>query len=236
MATVKRVRLSKPVAATAQASAGSSYAAIPPKYSADAVIKTSIKRSMIKTTEKVIAVGASTGGTEALRVFLEGLPLDSPGVVIVQHMPEHFTKSFADRLNSLCKVTVKEAANNDTVIPGRVLIAPGNKHMLLKRSGARYYVEVKDGPLVNRHRPSVDVLFRSTAQYAGANSVGIIMTGMGADGAKGLLEMKKAGARTIAQDERSCVVFGMPKEAIKLDAAEKIMPLDKIAAHVMTLA
>jgi two-component system chemotaxis response regulator CheB len=231
MAHVKRIKPSK-VAALA----GSYSNAITPKYSADAVIKDTPVRSMIKTTEKVISVGASTGGTEALRVFLEALPHDAPGVVVVQHMPENFTKSFADRLNTLCRVTVKEAVNNDTVIPGRVLIAPGNKHMLLKRSGARYYVEVKDGPLVNRHRPSVDVLFRSTAQYAGANSVGIIMTGMGDDGAKGLLEMKHAGAKTIAQDEKSCVVFGMPKEAIKLDAADKIMPLDKIASHVMALA
>lgn len=231
MAHVRRISPAK-----AKAVAGASNTPVARKYSADAVIKNSPRRSMIKTTDKVIAVGASTGGTEALRVFLEGLPHDAPGVVVVQHMPEHFTKSFADRLNALCKVTVKEAENNDTVLPGRVLIAPGNKHMLLKRSGARYYVEVKDGPLVNRHRPSVDVLFRSTAQYAGNNSIGIIMTGMGADGAKGLLEMKNAGARTIAQDEKSCVVFGMPKEAIKLEAADKIMPLDKIAAQVMSMA
>jgi two-component system, chemotaxis family, protein-glutamate methylesterase/glutaminase len=231
MAHVSRISPAK-----AKAVAGASNTPVARKYSADAVIKNSPRRSMIKTTDKVIAVGASTGGTEALRVFLEGLPHDAPGVVVVQHMPEHFTKSFADRLNALCKVTVKEAENNDTVLPGRVLIAPGNKHMLLKRSGARYYVEVKDGPLVNRHRPSVDVLFRSTAQYAGNNSIGIIMTGMGADGAKGLLEMKNAGARTIAQDEKSCVVFGMPKEAIKLEAADKIMPLDKIAAQVMSMA
>lgn len=231
MAHVRRISPAK-----AKAVAGASNTPVARKYSADAVIKNSPRRSMIKTTDKVIAVGASTGGTEALRVFLEGLPHDAPGVVVVQHMPEHFTKSFADRLNALCKVTVKEAENNDTVLPGRVLIAPGNKHMLLKRSGARYYVEVKDGPLVNRHRPSVDVLFRSTAQYAGNNSIGIIMTGMGADGAKGMLEMKNAGARTIAQDEKSCVVFGMPKEAIKLEAADKIMPLDKIAAQVMSMA
>ncbi|MFP4088852.1 MAG: chemotaxis response regulator protein-glutamate methylesterase [Cyclobacteriaceae bacterium] len=230
MAHVKRVKLRKPIAVAAPPQK------IQPKHTADAVIQSSSgSRSMIKTTDKVIAVGASTGGTEALRVFLESLPHDAPGVVIVQHMPEHFTKSFADRLNTLCKVTVKEAVNNDTVIPGRVLIAPGNKHMLLKRSGARYYVEIKDGPLVNRHRPSVDVLFRSTAQYAGANSIGIIMTGMGDDGARGLLEMKQAGARTIAQDEKSCVVFGMPKEAIKLEAADKIVALDKISSLVMSM-
>jgi two-component system chemotaxis response regulator CheB len=207
--------------------------AIQPKLSADAMIMPSQSRSMIQTTEKVVAVGASTGGTEALRVFLESLPLDAPGIVIVQHMPELFTKSFANRLNELCKITVKEAENGDTVIRGRALIAPGSKHMLLKRSGARYYVEVKDGPLVNRHRPSVDVLFRSTARYAGKNAIGIIMTGMGDDGAHGLLEMKEAGAHTVAQDERSCVVFGMPKEAIKLNAADKILPLEQIAPHML---
>ncbi|QHT68152.1 chemotaxis response regulator protein-glutamate methylesterase [Rhodocytophaga rosea] len=207
--------------------------AVQPKLSADAMIQPAQSRSMIQTTEKVVAVGASTGGTEALRSFLESLPLDAPGIVIVQHMPEMFTKSFANRLNDLCKITVKEAENGDSVIRGRALIAPGNKHMLLKRSGARYYVEVKEGPLVNRHRPSVDVLFRSTARYAGKNAIGIIMTGMGDDGAHGLLEMKEAGAHTIAQDEKSCVVFGMPKEAIKLNAAEKILSLDQIAAHML---
>lgn len=208
---------------------------VPPKLSADAVISHTVPTSMIQTTEKVVAVGASTGGTEALRVFLEALPLDAPGIVIVQHMPELFTKSFANRLNELCRITVKEAENGDTVLRGRALIAPGNKHMLLKRSGARYYVEVKDGPLVNRHRPAVDVLFRSTARYAGRNAVGIIMTGMGADGAQGLLEMKEAGASTIAQDEKSCVVFGMPKEAIKLHAADKILSLEQIAGHLLRI-
>ena len=184
---------------------------------------------MIKTTDIVIAVGASTGGTDALQVFLQSMPPDIPGITIVQHMPENFTRSFANRLNDLCKITVKEAQDGDSVIRGQALIAPGNKHMLLKRSGARYYVQVQDGPLVNRHRPSVDVLFRSTAKYAGSNAVGIIMTGMGDDGARGLLEMKEAGAHTIAQDEKSCVVFGMPKEAIKLGAANKVLPLDQIA-------
>jgi two-component system chemotaxis response regulator CheB len=208
---------------------------IQPKLSADAVISHSSPTSMIQTTEKVIAVGASTGGTEALKIFLEALPLDAPGIVIVQHMPELFTKSFANRLNQLCKITVKEAEDGDTVIRGRALIAPGNKHMLLKRSGARYYVEVKDGPLVNRHRPAVDVLFRSTARYAGRNAIGIILTGMGADGAQGLLEMKQAGASTIAQDEKSCVVFGMPKEAIKLNAADKILPLEQIASQMLRM-
>ncbi len=209
---------------------------VQPKLSADAVMaKTKGRDSMIKTTEKVIAVGASTGGTEALREFLEAMPPDCPGIVIVQHMPEQFTRSFADRLNQLCKITVKEAEHNDTVIRGRALIAPGNHHLLLKRSGARYYVEINDGPLVNRHRPSVDVLFRSTAKFAGSNAVGVIMTGMGDDGARGLLEMKEAGAATIAQDEKSCVVFGMPKEAIKLGAADQILPLQQIAAQVLKL-
>jgi two-component system chemotaxis response regulator CheB len=204
---------------------------VQPKLSADAILPKiqPSESSMIRTTELVVAVGASTGGTEALRVFLETMPPDSPGIVIVQHMPENFTKSFANRLNELCQISVKEAENGDTVIRGRALIAPGNHHMLLKRSGAKYYVEIKDGPLVNRHRPSVDVLFRSTARFAGRNAIGIIMTGMGDDGARGLLEMKEAGAHTIAQDEKSCVVFGMPNEAIKLGAADKILPLDQIS-------
>jgi len=206
---------------------------VAPKLSADAVLAKAKPINTLETTELVVAVGASTGGTEALRIFLEALPADTPGIVIVQHMPELFTKSFANRLNELCKISVKEAENGDTVLRGRALIAPGNKHTLLKRSGARYYVEVKDGPLVNRHRPSVDVLFRSTARYASKNAIGIIMTGMGDDGARGLLEMKEAGARTIAQDERTCVVFGMPKEAIKLGAADKILPLEQIAGFVV---
>lgn len=208
---------------------------VQPKYSADAILPKihPSDSSMIKTTELVVSVGASTGGTDALRIFLETLPLDCPGIVIVQHMPEHFTKSFANRLNEICAITVKEAENGDTVIRGRALIAPGNHHMLLKRSGAKYYVEIKDGPLVNRHRPSVDVLFRSTARYAGRNSIGIILTGMGDDGARGLLEMKDAGAYNIAQDEKSCVVFGMPNEAIKLNAVEKVLPLDQISQHML---
>jgi two-component system chemotaxis response regulator CheB len=192
-------------------------------------------KAMIMTTEKIVAVGASTGGTEALSTFLQMLPADTPGIVIVQHMPENFTAAFAKRLNSICRVTVKEAENNDSVVRGHVLIAPGNKHTLLKRSGARYYVEVKDGPLVSRHRPSVDVLFRSAARYAGKNAVGIILTGMGDDGAHGMKEMHDAGSRTIAQDEATCVVFGMPNEAIKLGGVDKVMPLDKIAAEMMRL-
>lgn len=191
-----------------------------------------IGESMLQTTDKVIAVGASTGGTEAILEFLQAMPIDAYGIVIVQHMPELFTRSFAERLNRICDITVKEAAHGDTVIRGRALIAPGNKHMEVKRSGARYYVELSDHEPVNRHRPSVDVLFKSVARYAGKNAIGIIMTGMGADGATGLLEMKKAGADTIAQNEETCVVFGMPKEAIKLDATNKILPLDKIASHV----
>jgi two-component system chemotaxis response regulator CheB len=205
---------------------------VSPKLTADVILAKPTTKAMLETTEKVVAVGASTGGTEALRIFLAGLPSDAPGIVIVQHMPEHFTKSFAGRLDGLCRITVKEAENNDTVVRGRALIAPGNRHMLLKRSGARYYVEIKDGPLVCRHRPSVDVLFRSTARYAGKNAVGVIMTGMGDDGARGLLEMKEAGAATIAQDEHSCVVFGMPKEAVKLGAVDRVLPLECIAGVI----
>ncbi len=206
---------------------------IEPKLTADAMMPKPKNNAMVETTEKVIVVGASTGGTEAIRVFLEKLPPDSPGIVIVQHMPENFTKSFAARLDSLSRVSVKEAADNDTVMTGRALIAPGNYHLLLKRSGARYYVEVKAGPLVSRHRPSVDVLFRSAARYAGPNAVGVILTGMGDDGAKGLLEMKEAGAHTIAQDEATCVVYGMPQEAVKLGAVDKIWPLTAIAEKVL---
>ncbi len=224
---VKAAALSKPN------KRGSSTLKVRPKLTADAVLAKGSSTAMIQTTEKIVAVGASTGGTEALRVFLETLPMDTPGTVIVQHMPENFTSAFANRLDSLCSASIKEAVDNDTVIPGRVLIAPGSKHMLLKRSGARYYVEVKDGPLVSRHRPSVDVLFRSAARYAGANAVGVIMTGMGDDGAKGMREMKEAGAYTIAQDEKSCIVFGMPNEAIKLGCVDKVLPLDSIAAAVL---
>lgn len=190
-------------------------------------------RAMARTTERIVCIGASTGGTESLREVLTALPVASPGIVIVQHMPELFTAAFARRLDGMSEIEIKEAQDGDAVLPGRALIAPGNRHLLLQRSGARYHVAVKDGPLVSRHRPSVDVLFRSAAQYAASNAVGIIMTGMGDDGAKGLLEMKKAGAHTIAQDEESCVVFGMPKEAIALGAAEKIVPLDRLAAEIL---
>jgi two-component system, chemotaxis family, protein-glutamate methylesterase/glutaminase len=211
-------------------------AAVEPKLSADAVLPPVKKSVLTETTDRVVIVGASTGGTEALTTFLQMLPENVPGLVIVQHMPENFTRSFAERLDTLCRISVKEAKNGDSVLRGQALIAPGNLHTLLKRSGARYYVEVKEGPLVTRHRPSVDVLFRSAAAYAGKNAVGVIMTGMGDDGSKGMKEMKDAGSYNIAQDEDSCIVFGMPKEAIKLGAVDKILPLDKIAGEVVRMA
>ncbi len=208
---------------------------VTPKYTADVIIERATSKAMIQTTDKVVIVGASTGGTEALKMFLEMLPEDAPGIVIVQHMPEHFTAAFAKRLDSICRITVKEAADNDSVVRGRALIAPGNHHTLLKRSGARYYVEIKDGPLVSRHRPSVDVLFRSAARYAGKNVVGVIMTGMGDDGARGMKEMFDAGAVNIAQDEATCVVYGMPNEAVKMGGVHKSLPLQNIAAEVLRL-
>ena len=214
---------------------GHSSDIIQPKLSADAVIAPGAYNTL-ETTEKLIIIGASTGGTEALRDVLEKMPADAPGIVIVQHMPEHFTTSFANRLNGLCKISVKEAADGDTVMRGQALIAPGNRHTLLKRSGARYYVEVKDGPLVSRHRPSVDVLFRSAARYAGKNAVGVIMTGMGDDGAKGMKEMHDAGSYTIAQDEETCIVYGMPAEAVKLGGVDQIVPLQDIAASAVAAA
>ncbi|MDT0140056.1 chemotaxis response regulator protein-glutamate methylesterase [Acidovorax sp. PRC11] len=198
------------------------------KFTADAILPPGAGRAMSQTTERVVAIGTSTGGTQALEEVLTALPRVSPGIVIVQHMPEKFTAAFANRLDGLCRISVKEAENNDRVVPGRALIAPGGRHMLLRRSGAQYHVEVVDGPLVNRHRPSVDVLFRSVAKCAGANAHGIIMTGMGDDGAAGLLEMHQAGARTTAQDEDSCVVFGMPKEAIKRGGVDRVLPLSAI--------
>ncbi len=191
------------------------------------------RRAMAKTTEVVACIGASTGGTESLRVVLEAMPANAPGIVIVQHMPEKFTAAFAKRLNSLCAVEVKEAADGDPVLRGHVLIAPGDRHMMLERQGARYYVSIKGGPLVSRHRPSVDVLFRSAAHSAGSNAIGVIMTGMGDDGARGLDELKQAGAFTIAQDEATSVVFGMPKEAIARGAAMKVTPLDIIAREIL---
>jgi two-component system, chemotaxis family, protein-glutamate methylesterase/glutaminase len=208
---------------------------IEPKLTADAILPRATS-AMLETTEKVVVIGASTGGTEALRSLLEYLPADAPGIVIVQHMPEVFTRAFANRLDGLCRISVKEAESNDTVLRGRALIAPGNHHTLLKRSGARYYVEIKDGPLVSRHRPSVDVLFRSAARYAGRNAVAVIMTGMGDDGARGMLEMKEAGAATIAQDETTSVVFGMPFEAIKRGAVDVILPLQSIGESMLARA
>ena len=192
-------------------------------------------KALAQTSNKVIAIGASTGGTEALKAVLSKMPPNSPGILVVQHMPAHFTTAFAERLNSISQVTVREAKDNDSVTAGTALLAPGNFHMILRRSGARYYVEIKNGPMIHHQRPAVDILFKSTAKYAGANSIGVILTGMGADGADGLLEMKQAGASTIAQDEESCVVFGMPKEAIKLGAVDKVMPLDKIATEIVRM-
>ncbi len=190
-------------------------------------------KALLKTTNKIIAIGASTGGTEALKVVLKNMPPNAPGILVVQHMPAKFTTSFAERLNDLCEINVKEARDGDSVVSGTALIAPGNYHMLLRRSGARYYVKIKSGPMVHHQRPSVDVLFHSVAEYAGGNAVGAILTGMGADGAKGLKKMRDAGAHTVAQDEDSCVVFGMPKEAIKLGAAEKVVPLKFIANTIL---
>ena len=193
------------------------------------------KASTLETTNKIIAIGASTGGTEALKEVLQVLPADSPGVLIVQHMPEKFTTAFAERLNTLSQMEVKEAGEGDGVFPGRALIAPGNKHMVLRRSGARYYVKLNQDQPVCYQRPSVEVLFESVAKHAGANATGVIMTGMGSDGARGLLSMKEAGAKTIAQDEKTCVVFGMPKEAIELGAADKVVPLQDIAKTIFSL-
>jgi two-component system chemotaxis response regulator CheB len=190
-------------------------------------------KALGETTNKIIAIGASTGGTEALKVVLTGMPPNAPGILVVQHMPAHFTTAFAERLNQLSAITVREASDGDSLVNGTALIAPGNYHMLLRKSGARYYVQVKTGPLVHHQRPSADVLFSSVAEYAGSNAAGVILTGMGADGAKGLLKMREAGARTVAQDEKSCVVFGMPKEAIKIGAAEKVIPLNNIGVTVL---
>lgn len=197
---------------------------------------TTTRLSLTCTTNKIIAIGASTGGTQALETVLTALPATAPCVLVVQHMPEHFTKSFADRLNSLCAVEVREANGEEAMANGRVLIAPGNRHMVLRRSGARYFAEVKDGPPVSRHRPSVNVLFRSVASYAGANAVGVILTGMGSDGAQGLLEMRQAGAATIAQDEETCVVYGMPREAVKAGGVQQSLPLRKIAQAALHAA
>ncbi len=197
--------------------------------------KASAGKALSATTNKILAIGASTGGTEAIKTVLMGMPPNSPGIIVVQHMPAKFTTSFAERLDSLCSIHVKEAQDGDSVVNGQALIAPGNFHMLLRRSGARYYVQIKNGPMVHHQRPSVDVLFKSVADYAGGNAVGVILTGMGSDGADGLLQMRQAGARTIAQDERTCVVFGMPKEAIKREAAEKVAALPDVAGAALRM-
>jgi two-component system chemotaxis response regulator CheB len=210
-------------------------AAVMPKLSADAILPAT-SQAMAQTTERIVAIGTSTGGTQALEAVLTVLPRVSPGIVIVQHMPEKFTASFAARLDTLCQIEVREAQNGDRVMPGRALIAPGGKHMLLKRNGSQYHVEVVDGPVVNRHRPSVDVLFRSVAKFAGRNALGVIMTGMGDDGARGLKEMHDAGAPTVAQDEATCVVYGMPKEAVKLGGVDRIASLQAIPAEIMKYA
>jgi two-component system chemotaxis response regulator CheB len=202
-----------------------------PALSADAVLPT--LQSRISTTEKVIIVGASTGGTEAIKVFLTQMPPDCPGILIAQHMPEAFTRPFAERLNGLCRISVAEAVQGERVLPGHAYVAPGHSHLLLARSGANYVVELSQAPPVNRHRPSVDVLFRSAANCAGRNAIGVILTGMGKDGAAGLLEMKQAGATNFAQDEASCVVFGMPKEAIAVGAVDEAVPLQEMARRVL---
>ena len=209
--------------------------AAPERLGVDAVLPRSPSRPMTRTTQRVVAIGASTGGTEALRLLLQGLPGDAPPIVIVQHMPEHFTSAFAERLDTLCAISVREARDGDRMLRGQALIAPGNRHLTLRRSGASYLVSVSDGPLVNRHRPSVDVLFRSAAAAAGANALGIILTGMGDDGARGLKEMREAGARTLGQDEASCVVYGMPREAKRIGAVEREVPVTDMPALIVQL-
>jgi two-component system chemotaxis response regulator CheB len=209
---------------------------VSPKLTADVILPPPNRRAKVSPSEPVVCIGASIGGTESLRVVLETLPRDCPGIVIVQHMPEGFTATFARRLDALCQISVKEAEHNDPVLPGHALIAPGNQHMLLSRRGHGYVVELKDGPLVSRHRPSVDVLFRSAARAAGRNAVGVIMTGMGDDGARGLLEMHQTGSVTIAEHESTAVVFGMPKEAIARGGADIIVPLPRIADEIIAIA
>lgn len=206
---------------------------VSPKLTADAMLSAASGNSMSKTTEKIIVIGASTGGTEAIRNVLETMPHDSPGIVVVQHMPQGFTASFAQRLNEGCRINVREAKDGDSILRGHAIIAPGNFHTIIKRSGARYYVEVRDGPLVARHRPSVDVMFRSAARYAGSNVVAAILTGMGDDGAAGMKEMHDAGAYTIAQDEKTCVVYGMPAAAVKQGGVDIILPLEQITAELI---
>ncbi|MBB3999624.1 protein-glutamate methylesterase/protein-glutamine glutaminase [Aureimonas pseudogalii] len=235
-----RTRICDAVRAAAQATVRvrrpSASSAPQEKLTADAVLPPSSGRPIDRTTDKVVVIGASTGGTEALRRILEPLPVDCPGIAIVQHMPAGFTSAFAKRLDGLCRIEVREAVTGDRLMPGLALIAPGNHHLLLQRSGAQYHVEVRDGPLVTRHRPSVDVLFRSAARSAGANALGIIMTGMGDDGAKGMLELRQTGAHTIGQDEATCIVYGMPKEAMKAGAVAQEIALDRIPAEIVRFA
>ncbi|MEQ9062166.1 MAG: chemotaxis response regulator protein-glutamate methylesterase [Gammaproteobacteria bacterium] len=227
------VRAVKAAAAARVSRLAGGPAVAPPRLNADAVLPPGGARALTRTTERIVALGTSTGGTQALELVLRALPRVSPGIVIVQHMPEHFTAAFAERLDRLCEMEVREARPNDRVAAGRALIAPGGKHMTLRRSGAQYHVDVVDGPLVNRHRPSVDVLFRSVAAQAGRNALGIIMTGMGDDGAAGLLEIREAGGRTCAQDEASSVVYGMPREAVLRGAVERSLPLDAVAREIL---
>ena len=221
---------------TVLGAAGAKVVTSPPRrLTADVMLPARSALSLPATARRVIAIGASTGGTEALRVILASMPIETPGIVIVQHMPEVFTKSFSRRLNETCRIEVKEAENGDQVLKGRALIAPGNRHMMIHRNRDEYFVEVVDGPLVSRHRPSADVLFRSVAQSAGPGAVGAILTGMGDDGADGLMEMKLAGAATIAQDEATCVVFGMPKEAISRGAVDRVVALPDVAKTIVEL-
>ncbi|MCT4557606.1 MAG: chemotaxis response regulator protein-glutamate methylesterase [Pelagimonas sp.] len=227
------LRLTEAVKAAAQARLSKGRLTGTKKISADAILPAPRATAMARTSDTIVAIGASTGGTEALRVFLQAMPVNAPPIAIVQHMPGGFTKAFADRLNSVCEITVKEAEEGDRMITGLALIAPGNDHMMIERSGAHYRVALKEGPLVSRHRPSVDVLMRSVARSAGNNAIGLIMTGMGDDGSKGLLEMKEAGATTFGQDEQSCVVYGMPKVAKNVGAVMTELGLDKLPAAIL---
>jgi two-component system chemotaxis response regulator CheB len=215
-----RARLRRPVAA-----------AVTPSHNADALL--AARTGPVTATERIIVVGASTGGTEAIKEFLGGLPPGSPGVLIAQHMPEAFTRSFAERLNHFCKLRVEEAGDRERILPGHAFVAPGHSHLLVQRDGANYVTELSRGPPVNRHRPSVDVLFRSAANCAGKYALGVLLTGMGKDGAQGLLELRRAGAHTFAQDEATCVVYGMPREAVLIGAAEDSVPLQELARRVL---
>jgi len=234
--TADRLRHAVRAAAQARLKPRQPRPVVEKKLTADVIMPPPVLGRTRPATDRIICIGISTGGTETLREVLERLPANCPGMAVVQHMPEKFTAAFAKRLNGICAMEIKEAEDGDEVAAGRVLIAPGNRHMLLQRAGQQYRVAIKDGPHVSRHRPSVDVLFRSAAQYAGANALGIIMTGMGDDGARGLLEMRKAGAGTVAQDEDSCVVFGMPKEAIDCGAAQKVVTLARMPQEIMAWA